>query len=67
MIGRLGIPELVIIAVLVILIFGPKKLPQLGKSLGDTIREFRNVKTAFEDAKNETEKTINDVKKDFRV
>lgn len=43
MLGSLGMPELLIIAVVALLIFGPKRLPQMGKAMGDTIREFRNV------------------------
>lgn len=37
----LGLPELGIIALVAILIFGPKKLPQLGSSLGKTLRGFK--------------------------
>lgn len=37
----LGVPELLIIAVVVLLIFGPSRLPQLGTALGKTIRGFR--------------------------
>ncbi len=37
----LGAPELIIILVVALIIFGPKKLPELGKSLGQGIREFR--------------------------
>jgi len=40
----LGPTELIIIAVIVILIFGAKRLPDVGKGLGGAIREFRNVK-----------------------
>lgn len=43
MLGSLGMPELLIIAVVALLIFGPKRLPQMGRAVGDTIREFRNV------------------------
>ena len=38
---NLGIPELVIIFVIVLLLFGPSKLPGLGKSLGEAIRGFK--------------------------
>ncbi|MBB6099071.1 sec-independent protein translocase protein TatA [Deinobacterium chartae] len=38
---NLGAPEVIIILLAVLLIFGPKKLPELGKSLGQGIREFR--------------------------
>ena len=41
--GLLGLPELIIIGGIALSIFGPKRLPQLGKSLGQTIREFRGV------------------------
>jgi sec-independent protein translocase protein TatA len=37
----LGWPELVIVLVIILVIFGPKRLPQLGKSLGQTIRAIR--------------------------
>ncbi|ADK80272.1 twin-arginine translocase TatA/TatE family subunit [Sediminispirochaeta smaragdinae] len=39
--GRLGPMELILIFVIALLIFGPKKLPEIGKSLGSAIREFR--------------------------
>lgn len=41
MFGSLGIPELVIIMVIALIIFGPRKLPELGKALGQTIKEFK--------------------------
>jgi sec-independent protein translocase protein TatA len=40
----LGPTELIIIAVIVLLIFGAKRLPEIGKGLGGAIREFKNVK-----------------------
>ncbi len=43
----LGPAELIIIAIIVILIFGAKRLPDVGKGLGGAIREFRNVKKEF--------------------
>lgn len=39
--GKLGLPELAIIAVIALLIFGPKKLGELGKGLGEGIRNFK--------------------------
>lgn len=41
--GSLGMPELVVIGVILALIFGPRQLPKLGRSIGETIREFRGV------------------------
>jgi sec-independent protein translocase protein TatA len=40
----LGPTELIIIAIIVILIFGAKRLPDIGKGLGGAIKEFKNVK-----------------------
>ena len=37
----IGAPELIIILVIVLVIFGPKKLPQLAKSIGDSLKVFR--------------------------
>ncbi|HQT94852.1 MAG: Sec-independent protein translocase TatA [Acidobacteria bacterium 21-70-11] len=42
MFGSLGIPELLLILLIVIIIFGAGKLPQLGKGMGEGIRNFRD-------------------------
>jgi sec-independent protein translocase protein TatA len=39
--GGVGVPELLIILFIVLLLFGPKRLPQLGKTLGKTMRSLR--------------------------
>jgi sec-independent protein translocase protein TatA len=52
---RFGVPELAIILVIVLLVFGAGKLPQVGSSLGKAIHAFRRG-TAGEDAEKETEK-----------
>jgi len=44
----LGLPEIVIILVVALLIFGPKKLPEIGRSLGKTIRSFQEASKEFE-------------------
>jgi sec-independent protein translocase protein TatA len=41
LIGPLGLPELLIVLVIVVLIFGANRLPQLGKGLGQSIRNFK--------------------------
>lgn len=41
MIPRIGPAELILILGLAVVLFGPKKLPELGRSLGKTLREFR--------------------------
>ena len=38
---RLGVPELLVIAVLVLFLFGGKKLPEMGKGIGEGIRNFK--------------------------
>ena len=43
MLGRLGPTEILVILAVGFLFFGPKKLPQLGKSFGETISEFKNA------------------------
>jgi sec-independent protein translocase protein TatA len=43
MIGRLGMPELLVILVIVILIFGANKLPELGRGIGKGIRNFKDA------------------------
>ncbi len=42
LIGPFGLPELIVILVIVIVIFGASKLPQLGRGLGEGISNFRN-------------------------
>ena len=39
----IGMPEMAIVTGIALLIFGPRQLPKLGRSLGATIREFRSV------------------------
>lgn len=41
----LGVPELLIILVILLLVFGPKRLPQLGRQLGGGMREFKDSVT----------------------
>jgi sec-independent protein translocase protein TatA len=43
MIGRLGIPELLIILAIVILIFGANRLPEIGRGIGKGIRNFKEA------------------------
>ncbi|PTL40287.1 MAG: twin-arginine translocase TatA/TatE family subunit [Alkalicoccus sp.] len=38
----IGIPGLILILVIALVIFGPKKLPEIGRAMGQTLREFRN-------------------------
>lgn len=52
----IGVPELVLILVIALVIFGPKKLPEISKALGKSIKEFRNSTSEI----TETAKTVKD-------
>ena len=43
MFGSLGFPELLVIFVIALIVFGPRKLPDLGRSLGKSIAEFKRA------------------------
>jgi TatA/E family protein of Tat protein translocase len=47
MFGTLGGPELFLILVLALIVFGPRKLPEIGKSMGRMLAEFRKASTDF--------------------
>lgn len=52
MLSNIGVPGLIIILVIALVVFGPKKLPELGKAVGQTLREFKNsTKGLIEDEK----------------
>ncbi|MDY0408268.1 twin-arginine translocase TatA/TatE family subunit [Paracerasibacillus soli] len=60
MFANIGIPGLVLILIVALIIFGPSKLPEIGKAAGQTLKEFK--KSTKELTGNVTEE-INDVKK----
>jgi sec-independent protein translocase protein TatA len=43
--SNIGLPEIAIVLLIVLVIFGPKRLPQLGRSLGSGMREFKDAVT----------------------
>ena len=59
----IGLPEMILIMVVALLIFGPKKLPEIGRSLGKTIRSFQDASREFEtEFKKEAQKIEESVK-----
>ena len=50
----IGIPEIAVIVVLAVLIFGPKRLPQLGKTIGKTLKGLQTASKEFENEINKT-------------
>lgn len=62
LLGPLGLPEILLILFIVILLFGPKRLPQLGKSIGETVKELRKAQERDDEEEEEGE-TAEEVKK----
>jgi Tat protein translocase TatB subunit len=60
----IGMPELLVIAVIALIVVGPKKLPDIAKALGKSLAEFRKVTESATDTIKETLKT-DDLKKDM--
>jgi len=60
--GSLGGPEILLIAFVVLLLFGGKKLPELMRGLGKGIREFNSAKANIETEVKESIKSIDDSK-----
>ena len=48
MFGSLGMPELIVIFIIALVVFGPRKLPELGRSLGRGIAEFKKATTELQ-------------------
>jgi sec-independent protein translocase protein TatA len=44
--GFIGLPELIVLGLVLLLIFGPKRLPEMGRSLGRGMREFKDSVTS---------------------
>lgn len=55
--ASIGVPGLIIILVLALIIFGPSKLPQLGRAVGQTLKEFKNG----------TKDIVDDVTEEFKL
>jgi sec-independent protein translocase protein TatA len=61
-IANIGIPGLILIVVLALIIFGPKKLPEIGKAAGQTLRDFKTSANNLMD-ENEKENEEKDAEK----
>lgn len=58
MFSSIGIPGLILILTIALVIFGPKKLPEIGKAAGETLKEFKNsARDLTEDTKEEKTET----------
>lgn len=63
----LGLPEILIILVIIFLLFGAKRLPEIGEGLGKTIRELRKIKEEKKGEKDQSDQKgglISDIKKE---
>lgn len=66
---NLGFPELLVIFVIALLVFGPRKLPELGKSLGKSLAEFKkatnDLKRTWEEEVQSEEEELRKIQKDI--
>jgi sec-independent protein translocase protein TatA len=64
----IGLPEMALILVLALLVFGPKKLPEIGRSMGKAIKGFQDASREFEEEfKKETEQIEKTVKSPMKA
>ena len=66
---NIGLPELVIVLVIALVVFGPKRLPEMGRQIGRAIREFRSATTDLRSdlGVDEVVGAVNDVKSSFSL
>lgn len=57
MLGNIGAGSLILIAIVALIIFGPKKLPEFGKAAGNTLREFKNATRGLTDDDDDAQKS----------
>lgn len=62
--GPLGWPEILVILLLVLILFGAKKLPELARGLGQSLNEFKKARDEFE---TEIRRSAEEVKKDLKI
>jgi sec-independent protein translocase protein TatA len=64
----IGLPEMALILVVALLVFGPKKLPEIGRSLGKAIRSFQDASKEFEsEFKREAQQLENSLKMNAKL
>jgi len=56
MLQNIGIPGLILIVTLALIIFGPSKLPEIGRAFGSTLREFKQSTKGIMDDSHDSEK-----------
>ena len=54
MFGKLGFGELLVVLVIVLVLFGPKKLPELARGMGEAVKEFKKGQADLESSINQT-------------
>lgn len=63
MLSNIGVPGLILILIVALVIFGPNKLPEIGRAFGKSIREFKKATEGLaDDIKEEIKEEIKDVK-----
>ncbi|UTR11473.1 twin-arginine translocase TatA/TatE family subunit [Evansella sp. LMS18] len=63
MLSNIGVPGLILILVIALVIFGPKKLPEIGRAVGQTLKEF---KKSTKELTSEVTEPINDIKQEAK-
>ncbi|MCG7346121.1 MULTISPECIES: twin-arginine translocase TatA/TatE family subunit [Bacillales] len=61
-----GVTSLILIAIIALLIFGPKKLPEIGKAFGSSLREFKSATKGLVSDDDDTVKKVEDKKNDVQ-
>lgn len=69
MLSNIGIPGLILILVLALIIFGPKKLPEIGRAFGQTLREFKKstrdlTSDVMDDMEDDKKKKVHELQKE---
>lgn len=60
---NIGIPGLILVLVIALIIFGPSKLPEIGRAFGSTLKEFKSATNDLMNGDNERERTSSEEKK----